>query len=130
MNDFVVSCATSIESMRCSSLTVPSVTDTSACVCPRVNSAEPCVRAAPHLGADRADGVEIAAIHALAVREHLLAHSAVFDVLDHRGDVLRVLGELGRQLFLDGRLEGASAWARSDFSGRLSASETALRRAS
>ena len=44
MNDFVVSCATSIESMRCSSRVVPSVTDTSACVWPRVNSAEPCVR--------------------------------------------------------------------------------------
>src|SRR2546422_7778573 len=44
MNDFDVSCATSIESMRCSSLTVPSVTDTRACVCPRVNSADPWVR--------------------------------------------------------------------------------------
>src|SRR3989442_1388270 len=41
MNDFDVSFATSIESMRCSSLTVPSVTDTRARVCPRVNSAAP-----------------------------------------------------------------------------------------
>jgi hypothetical protein len=40
MNDLVVSCATSIESMRCSSRVVPSVTDTSAWVWPRVNSAE------------------------------------------------------------------------------------------
>src|SRR5438034_6086818 len=44
MNDLVVSCATSIESMRCSSRVVPRVTDTSAWVWPRVNSAEPCVR--------------------------------------------------------------------------------------
>ena len=44
MNDFVVSCATSIESMRCSSSVVPSVTVASACVWPRVNSAEPCAR--------------------------------------------------------------------------------------
>src|SRR5213082_2709476 len=44
MNDLVVSCATSIESMRCSSRVVPRVTDTSACVWPRVNSDDPCVR--------------------------------------------------------------------------------------
>ncbi len=44
MKDLVVSSATSIESIRCSSLTVPSVTDTSAWVWPRVNSAEPWVR--------------------------------------------------------------------------------------
>ncbi len=31
-------------SMRCSSRAVPSVATTSACVSPRVNSAEPCVR--------------------------------------------------------------------------------------
>ena len=30
--------------MRCSSFTVPSVASVSACVCPRVKSAEPCAR--------------------------------------------------------------------------------------
>ena len=44
MNDFVTSSRESMESMRCSSRLVPSVTTPSACVCPRVNSAEPWVR--------------------------------------------------------------------------------------
>ncbi len=44
MNDFVVSPVSSIESMRCTSLAVPSVTATSACVWPRVKSAEPWAR--------------------------------------------------------------------------------------
>src|SRR3989454_1761284 len=35
-----------------------------------------------------------------------LAHCAVLDLLDHRGDVLQVVGELGRELLLNGRLEG------------------------
>ncbi len=44
MNDLVVSPATSMLSIRCSSSAVPRVTETSAWVCPRVNSAEPWVR--------------------------------------------------------------------------------------
>src|SRR5881392_2341014 len=48
MNDLVVSCATSIESMRCSSRVVPRVTDTSAWVWPRVNSDDPCVLPRTH----------------------------------------------------------------------------------
>jgi hypothetical protein len=58
-----------------------------------------------HLARDRSNGIEIAAVDPLAARQHLLAHRAVFDVLDHVPDVLRVLGELGGQLLLDRRLE-------------------------
>ena len=44
MNDLVVSFGTSMLSIRCSSSTLPSVVVTSACVWPRVNSAEPWTR--------------------------------------------------------------------------------------
>ncbi len=44
MNDLVVSPATSMLSIRCSSSVVPRVTETSAWVCPRVNTDDPWVR--------------------------------------------------------------------------------------
>ena len=44
MNDLVVSFASSMLSMRCTSFAVPSVATTRACVCPRVKSAEPWAR--------------------------------------------------------------------------------------
>src|SRR5213594_2815264 len=106
MNDFDVSCATSIESMRCSSLTVPSVTDTRACVCPRVNSADPWVRGSTPTSQLMGHRVQVAPVDALAARQDLLAHRGVRDLLEDRADVLRVVRELGAELLLHGRLEG------------------------
>jgi hypothetical protein len=57
---------------------VPSVAVTSACVSPRVNSAEPCVRGQDaDLDRDRADLVELAAVEPLAALERLVAHDRV-----------------------------------------------------
>ena len=102
MNDFVVSCGSSIESRRCTSLAVPSVAATSACVCPRVNSAEPWARGSTLVSivigrtsfglrpSTRMPGVE-----------HLRAQLVVLDVAEEAVDVLGVVGEIGEQLLGD-----------------------------
>jgi hypothetical protein len=86
-------------SYACTSLCVPSVAVPSACVCPRVNSAEPCVpRQHPHLDGDRAHRVGVAAVAAHALAQDHLAHRALLDVLEHLAGVLVGGLELGREL--------------------------------
>ena len=67
--------------MRCTSCAVPSVVDTSACVSPRVNSAEPCWRGIrPDLAADGADVGGLAAVDAHAlVDDHARARPSCAD---------------------------------------------------
>ncbi len=60
-----------------------------------------------HLTGDRANGVEIAPIDALAGRQHPLAHRLVLDALDHLRDLTQLVGELLGELIDDRRLEGA-----------------------
>ena len=98
MNDLVVSPATSMLSMRCSSSEVPRVTETSACVCPRVKT-RGAVRARQHAGldGDRPDGVEIASIDPLALFQHLLPHHAILDFLELVADLPRPFGELDQE---------------------------------
>ena len=67
--------------MICSSRPVPSVAVTSACVSPRVNSAEPCVRGStPARIVDRAHGARVAAVDARLAVEDLAAHDLRFEV--------------------------------------------------
>ena len=64
-------------------------------------------RQPPHLTGDRPHGVEIAAVHALARRQHPVAHRLVFDLLDDRHDLPQLVGELLGQLFDDRLFDGA-----------------------
>ena len=67
--------------MICSSRAVPSVATTSACVSPRVNSAEPWVRGStPVRMRDRAHGARVAAVDARLAGEDLVAHDLRFEV--------------------------------------------------
>ena len=92
--------------MYCSSSPVPSVATTSAWVSPRVNSAEPWVRGrTPTSDDDRADGLEVAAVDALAGVEDVPAHDLGLHVLEDRLDLLGVelrfaLGRAERGLHL------------------------------
>src|SRR5881409_2346610 len=125
MNDLVVSCATSIESIRCSSRVVPRVTDTSAWVWPRVNSAEPCVRGSTPTSqligrtvsksrpSTRSPCARTCSrIVRYSISSITLATSFTFS------------GNSAASSSWIVALSAASAWARSDFSGRLSASDT------
>ena len=76
--------------MNCSSSPVPSVATTSACVSPRVNSAEPWVRGStPTCGEDRAHRRQVAAVDAAAVVEDVPAHDLGLRVVERLGDRLR-----------------------------------------
>ena len=81
--------------MICASRPVPSVVTTSAWVSPRVNSAEPWVRA-QHAGADgdRAHRLGVAAVDARMAVEDALAHQPVLEIEELAADL--VGGELRR----------------------------------
>ena len=67
--------------MICSSRAVPSVATTSACVSPRVNSAEPWVRGStPVRIGDRAHGARVAAVDARLAGQDLVAHDLGFEL--------------------------------------------------
>ena len=69
----------------CWSSAVPSVAVTSACVSPRVNTAEPCVaRQHADFDRDRADLVELAAVEPLAALEDLVAQDLLLQLLEDR----------------------------------------------
>ena len=77
--------------MICASRPVPSVVTTSACVSPRVNSAEPCVRGStPVRIDDRAHGLHVAAVDARLAGEDAPTHDAVFEVGEFRRHVIGV----------------------------------------
>ena len=59
------------------------------------------------LAGDRPDGVEVAAVHALARRQHAVAHRLVLDLFDDRHDLAQLVGEFLGQLFDDRLLDGA-----------------------
>ena len=70
-------------SIFCASSAVPSVQVTSACVSPRVNTAEPWVRGSTPVSIrDRPHLVELAAVEADAVREHLFAQDLLLQLLE------------------------------------------------
>ena len=102
MNDLVVSRATSMLSIRCSSsdgaegdghqrLGLPAGEERRA------------VRPRQHAGldGDRPDGVGVPAVHPLALVEHLRPHDAVLDFLDLVADVAALIRELGGELLDD-----------------------------
>ena len=77
--------------MICSSRAVPSVATTSACVSPRVKSAEPCVRGStPVRMRDRPHGARVAAVDARLAVEDLVADDLRFEVEQDVVDRVRV----------------------------------------
>ena len=81
--------------MICASRPVPSVVTTNACVSPRVNNAEPWVRAStPGADGDRPDGLGVAAVDARMSLENALAHQPMFQIEEFRADFF--LGEFRR----------------------------------
>ena len=98
----------STASIICSSWPVPSVATTSACVSPRVNSAEPWARGrTPTSHDDRAHGLGVAAVDALAGIEDVVADDVRFEFLE------QALGGLGVQAFL-GQLGVGGFLGRAD----------------
>ncbi len=81
--------------MICASRPVPNVVTTKAWVSPRVNSAEPCVRAStPVRILMRAHRLGVAAVDARVPVEDALAHQPVFQIEEFGADLIR--GELRR----------------------------------
>ena len=73
-----------MESRRCTSFAVPSVTATSACVWPRVNSAEPCARGSTLVSIEIArTSFGLRPSTRLPGVEHLRAQRVVLDVAEH-----------------------------------------------
>src|SRR5512143_2325032 len=105
MKDLVVS--PMIESIRCSSCEVPRVAMTSACVSPRVKTAEPCVRGStPHLAGDVPDVRQPTAVDPLPLPEDRPADELLFQAFQGVGDqrpLLRALlvGEGGPNRLAD-----------------------------
>ena len=86
-------------SMICSSRAVPSVATTSACVSPRVNSAEPCVRGStPVRMRIGTHGARIAAVDARLAGQDLVADDLRFEVEQH---VAGVAAHVGRRIGID-----------------------------
>ena len=80
--------------MRCESRSVPSVAATSACVSPRVKSAEPWTRGKqPGADLDRPHRARVAAVDARLARKDLAANDLGFDVEQQVVDLDRI--ELG-----------------------------------
>ena len=82
--------------MICASLRAPSVAVTSACVSPRVKSAEPWVRRQElHAAAHRADLVERAPVESLLLSKEAFAEEPLLQLAEcHRG-MLALLAFLG-----------------------------------
>ena len=73
-----------MSSMYCSSIFVPSVVVTIACVSPRVKSAEPWTRGSqPTSHVDRADLGEFTSVRTAAFAEHILAEDLFLQVRKH-----------------------------------------------
>ena len=84
--------------MICSSRAVPSVATTIACVSPRVNSAEPCVRGStPVRMRDRAHGARVAAVDARLAGEDLVADDLRFQLEQEIVDLVRVVRSARRR---------------------------------
>ena len=85
-------------SMICSSRPVPSVATTSACVSPRVKSAEPCVRGStPARIGDRTHGARVAAVDARLAVEDLAAHDLRLEVEEDVLDQVRIRRRVSRR---------------------------------
>ena len=78
----------SIVSNICSSLVVPSVVTAKLCVSPRVNSAEPWVRASNPAGGDLADLRRLSAVGPNAVLENRGTQDRVLHLLEERRELL------------------------------------------
>ena len=91
--------------MICSSWPVPSVATTSACVSPRVNSAEPCARGStPTSHDDRPHGLGVAAVDARLAFDDGAAHDLLLELLEELAGerALRLVGEERGDLGLGG----------------------------
>ena len=107
-HEALVALAVDASRSSAASSAVPSVQVTSACVSPRVNTAEPCARgstpASLQIGADL---VELAAVEAHAVLEHLVAEHLLLELLEDA---------LGLDLALRPRPRGCDATSSSSTS--------------
>ena len=89
---------------------MPSVQVTSACVSPRVKTAEPCVAGQHAHFADRADLVELAAVEAHAALQHFVAEHLLLQFMEDALGAASALGLAfgdGRDQLLEDRVDAA-----------------------